>query len=118
MDLVEVDVLQAERPQALLHPMAKPGATRVAHQTLLGHAESSLGGDHELVAVLPELVAKRLPQQTLRSAEPVGLRRVEDVDAELTRPPDRGDGLALIEAAPLAALVARCRTPAVRPRVL
>jgi hypothetical protein len=87
-------------------------ATRVAHEAVIGHAQAALGGDDELIAVLPEVAAERPSQQTLRGAEPVGLRCVEEVDADLARPRYRGDRLALIEVT-TRRRAARCRRRAV-----
>jgi hypothetical protein len=54
-----------------------------------------------------EVVPQGTPQQPLRGTEAVALRGVEEIDAALTRPPDRGNTLVLIELPPLAAELPR-----------
>ena len=99
--LVDVDVVDFERPQAVLDSATKPGATGIADEPLLGHPQAALGRDHDLVAPVVKVVAERPAEETLRGAEAVTLRGVEKVDAELASTANRGDPLVLVELAPL-----------------
>jgi hypothetical protein len=94
VDLVQVDVVHAERAQAVVHSLAQPGRARVAHELSVGHPQTVLGRDHEVVAPLRELVAQGAAEQALGGSETVGLRRVEDVDSQLAGATDRLDCLA------------------------
>src|SRR5205085_7817344 len=75
----------------------------VADQSGIGRAQSALGGDDGLIPVPGELITKRLAEQLLGRAETVGLRGVEEIDAQLASPANRRDGRVLIEAAPFPA---------------
>ena len=100
--LVDVDVVDFERSQAVLDSAAKPGATGIADEPLLGHPQATLGRDHDLVATVVKVVSQRPAEESLRGAEAVTLSRVEKVDAELASTANRGDPLVLVELAPLA----------------
>jgi hypothetical protein len=63
VDLEQINVVGAERAQALLHSLAQPLAARVAHHAVVGHAQSALGCDHDLVAAVLELIAQDPPTQ-------------------------------------------------------
>jgi len=58
MNLVEVDVLHAERAEALLDAGAQPCGARVAHHPVRRHAQAALGRQHDVVAATIELVAQ------------------------------------------------------------
>ena len=102
MHLVDVDVVDPERAQAVLDSGAQEGWARVANQAVVGHPQAALGRDHDLVAALVEIVAQRPAEQLLGGAEPIALGGVEEVHPELARLADRGDRLALVELSPLA----------------
>jgi hypothetical protein len=100
VNLVEVDVIDAERLQAPVHPASQPFGAGVAG-ALVVVAQPALGRDHDLVAAVVEVVAQRLAEQPLREAEPICLRRIEEVDPEIARVTDRRHHLALVELPPL-----------------
>jgi len=101
--LVQVDVVDAQRCQAGVHALAQPLRARVADQAGIGHAQGALGSEHELVPVPGELIPKRFAEQSLGRAETVGVRGVEEVDAQLAGAADRRDGRVLIKPAPVSA---------------
>jgi hypothetical protein len=85
----EVDRLDTEALQAAVARSRDVRRRRVDCE--LGKAEAELGGDHEAVA----LAADRPAQQLLVHEGAVYLGGVEEGDAELERPRDRGETLAL-----------------------
>ena len=99
--LVDVDVVDFERAQAVLDSAAKPGGTGIADETLVGHPQAALGRDHDLLAPVVEVVAQRPAEESLRGAEAVTLSGVEKVDSELASTANRGDPLVLVELPPL-----------------
>lgn len=78
---VEVDAPDTRRPQTRHDSTAEPPRARVAHQIRIGHPQTALGGDHDLVLWV---VAECLSQQLLRDAEAAALGGVEGVHAQLT----------------------------------
>src|SRR5271168_1362699 len=101
MHLVKVDVVHAQRGQAGVDSSAQPFRTCVANKAGIGLAQTTFGGDHDFVAVAGELDAERLAEDMLGRAETVGLRRVEEVDAQIAGTTDRGDGSILVEMTPV-----------------
>lgn len=100
--LIEIDVVDSERAQAVVDALAKPLAARIAGETVVGHPQSALRRDHDRFAVRVELCAQSLREEALRGAESVALRSVEQVDAELARLADRVDRAPLAERSPFA----------------
>src|SRR5207249_4542184 len=99
--LVEVDVVGAERPQALVDAAADPVPARVALDPApRPRTQPALGRDDHLVA---RAARERLGEETLRGAEAVALRGVEDVDALVGGVADGGDRRLLVRGAPIAA---------------
>ena len=62
------------------------------------HAQAALGRDDDLVTARARPQLERLAEQPLGLAEPVGLRGVEEVDAEVERPPGGRRRLVLLHA--------------------
>jgi hypothetical protein len=100
--LVDVDVIDPERTQAVLDAGAKKVGARVANQAVVGHPQAALGRDHDLVAALVQIVAQGPAEQLLGGAEPVAPGCVEEVDSQLAGLADRGDRLLLVELSPFA----------------
>jgi hypothetical protein len=107
VDLVEVDDVDPEVDQALLHPAAKKRGARIAVRPAALHAQATLGGDDQILAPRAQLVGQRTAQDPLRDAEPIGLCRVEEVDAEVEGLADRPDRLLFVDVAPIAAELPR-----------
>jgi hypothetical protein len=104
---VEIDVVGAEAPQALLHlvrdrllaeiPVDRPAVVVEEVAALPGVPDDpALGRQHHLVA--PAL--DRLADDLLGSALAVRRGRVDQGDTLVERGPDRGDRLRLVGAAP------------------
>ena len=99
--LEEIDVVDPERRQTVVESAAKPGGARIAHQPVVSHPQAALGGDHDLVAVVFDVIPQRVPEHALRGTEAVAVGRVEEVDSQLACLPDRRDPLVLVELPPL-----------------
>ncbi len=112
--LVQVDVLDAQRAQAVVHAAAKPRRTGIADEPVFGHAQAALGRDHHVIAALVEILAERRAEKSLGGAEAVALRGVEQVDSELPRTAYCRDPLRLVEPPPLAAELPRPEGVSVR----
>lgn len=79
MDLVQVDMVDPQGAQTLLHAAPDPCRAGVADQCVAVHAQPALGGDHHLV----HLTGQSSAEQAFRGPEPISLGRVEHVDAQL-----------------------------------
>ena len=101
--LVEVDVLDAEILEALLHTAPHEARAGVTVQLAALHAQAALGGDDQLGAARAQLVGERAAEDALGHSEAVGLRGVEEVDPEVQGLADRGDGGGLVDVAPIPA---------------
>src|SRR5438094_10375482 len=88
VDLIQVDVVGAERIEALLDAAADPRRARVALHAVGGRPERALGGDDHSLA---RHAFKRGGQQPFGCAEPVALGGTEQIDAAVRSPPDRAD---------------------------
>jgi hypothetical protein len=114
--LIEVDVVNAERLQALVDSTAKPSGARVANEPMLGHPQAALGSDHDLVTAVVEIVTERSAEKPLRGAEAIALSGVEEVDPELACVADRRDAVVLVDPSPIRLRAARRRMRSGRPR--
>jgi hypothetical protein len=103
MDLVEIDVVDAQGLQALVDALAQPGGGGVAQEVVALLAQAALGGDDQFVAVCAQLVAQRRGQQTLGGAPAVALGGVEEVDTKLAGAADGLVDALVLEGAPVAA---------------
>ena len=81
MQLIEVDPIGAQTPQAGLdrpHDVAAGGAF---HQFAVAHGLAELGGEHDIGAARTE----DLTEIILGSAMPIAVRRIEEGDSEIER---------------------------------
>src|SRR5207237_5661568 len=97
VDLIQVDVVGAERIETLLDAAADPRRARVALHAVGGRSERALGGDDHSLAWH---AFKRGGQQPFGRAEPVTLGGIEEIDAALGSHPDRVDGTVPITGPP------------------
>jgi hypothetical protein len=74
VQLVQVDVVSAERPQADVDAVADPAGAGVANQAAVSWPQSALGGDDDLLTRNPTQPGR---QELLGLAEAVGLGGVE-----------------------------------------
>src|SRR5437016_11084610 len=88
MDLIEIDVIGAEAPQARIDF----GHDRLARQAgAIGarpHPAIDLGSDDDLVS--SGEILDRTPENLLAAAERIAVRRVEEIDAGFERTLDNG----------------------------
>jgi hypothetical protein len=70
VDLVEVDVVDAEVAEALVHAAAQELGARVPLDAVSDLAQPALRGEHEIVAPRPQLAAQRVAEQLLRAPKP------------------------------------------------
>ena len=116
MDLVEVDVIGAETPQARIDL----GHDRLARQAgairSWPHAAIDLGSDHDLVS--SSEILDRTPENLLAVAERIAVRRVEEIDAGFERTLDERTAFLLAEAPRVIAAVAAAiaHAPQANPR--
>jgi hypothetical protein len=101
--LVDVDVVCPEGAEAGLEVAAQGRRAAVPNSQAIVVAEATLGGDDDRLARRLDLGPKRLPEELLRSAEPVGMRRVEEVDPETEGLAGSSDGGISVDATPVAA---------------
>src|SRR5947199_10841648 len=86
MDLVEVDVIRAEAPQAridLAHDRLPGQAGAIGSRP---HPAIDLGSDDNLVPLAE--ILDRTPENLLAAAEGIAVRRIEEIDAGFERPLD------------------------------
>ena len=79
MDLVEVDVVRAEPPQAVLKLPPQPRRRGVGEHAALVPLQTCLGGNEERIA--PAMRAHRLADNLLGAAATVDGRGIDEVDA-------------------------------------
>ena len=93
MELVEVNALEPETAQAAfaLFPQVLGAAVRVPLAGAWAY-QPALGGDDEVVGVRVE----GLGDEVLADLGAVGVRRVDEVDAELDGPAQDGDGSVVV----------------------
>ena len=103
VDLVDVDVVGAEEPEARLEVAAQRGRAAVPDGVAVVLAQAALGGDDDRLAGRLDLGSERLAEELLGGAEPVGAGRVEQGDPEVERLAGRGDRRVAVDAAPVAA---------------
>ena len=85
VQLVELDALQAQAPQASLARFAQVlGAPVARPPTRTAARHAALGGDHEIVRV----GVQRFGDQALGDLGPVAGRRVDEVDPQFDGPPE------------------------------
>ena len=89
VQVIDVDVIRTERPEALFQVLREP----FGRQQRLAKTRADLGGDHDLVATSPD----GLPHRGLGA---VDTRRVDEVDAEVHRPPDDARRVAFVVTGP------------------
>ena len=70
MHLVEVDVVHSQVAQALLDALAQPSGRGVAQEVVAVGPQPALGGDHQVVAALAQLVAEAFAQELLGLPKP------------------------------------------------
>jgi hypothetical protein len=83
VDLVEVNVIHAETPQAGVDARHDRLARKAARIEAFAEWEINLGRDHNLIAIGE--VTNRAAQKLLAGAIGVGVGRIEKVDAQLQR---------------------------------
>ena len=90
VQLVEVDPVEPQPPQARLAALLEPLGARVARPLAgTGPPQAALGRDHEPVRIRVE----RLGDQVLAHLRAVRVGRVDQVDAELHDAPEEALGL-------------------------
>jgi hypothetical protein len=95
MDLVEVQIVQPQPLEALLHPVHDVHTRRATIVRAGPHRVVDLGGDEQVRTGKAE-IAEGLAQHRLGLAVHVGIRRIEEIDAVIERSADHGIGLALL----------------------
>src|SRR5271168_1928097 len=85
MQLVQVDVVNVERPQAGVDTLSDPASARITNQACVSVPQSALGGNDHLVT---GNTSQRGREQLLGLAEAVSLSSVEEGDALVDGPPD------------------------------
>jgi len=101
VDLVQVDVVRTEVPQARFDARPQPPVARVSEEPASLHTKAALRGHEHLLP--PRPLPQSLAEEALGRPEAVALRGVEEADPELDCPGDRGLGLVGVEATPLPA---------------
>src|SRR3984893_11666141 len=107
VDLIEVDVIGAETPQAVIdlaHDRLARQATSVGS---LAHASVDFGCDDNLVAAGE--VPNRSPKDFLAAAKGIPVRRIKEVDAAFERPLDERTALRLVDAPGVGAAIGGAR---------
>jgi hypothetical protein len=104
MDLVEVDVIGAEAPQARVDLGHDPLARQAGAIGSRPHPAIDLGSDDDLVSSVE--ILDRTPENLLAAAERIAVRRVEEIDAGFERTLDERAALLLAEAPGMIAAVA------------
>ena len=99
VDLVQVDVVRTEVPQARFDALPQPPAARISEEPASLQPKAALGGDEHVLPARPS--PQRLAEEAFGRPEAVALRGVEESDSELDRPGDRGLGLVGVELTPL-----------------
>src|SRR5690242_4877840 len=90
VELVQPELPEPQPPQAALAGLAQVLGPAVGLPAVRARADqAALGRDHQVVRVRVE----RLGDQGLADVRTVGVRGVDEVDAEFHRSPQRGDGL-------------------------
>ena len=100
MDLIDVDIIGLQALELLVdrgHQMLAAGALVVLRRA---HADADLGRQHDLLAL--HHLHERGAHDLLGAARIVGVRRVEEGDADIERAPEIGRRLGLVELAPAA----------------
>jgi hypothetical protein len=92
VDLVQVDPVRAQPPQALLHLVDDPAPRVAALVRPVAHREVDLGGEHDVVAAALE----RLPDDLLGLAHGVHVGGVDEVDARVECGVDDPDGVVVV----------------------
>src|SRR5947207_9005844 len=113
MNLIEIDVIGAEAPQARID-LTHDRLARQAHA--IGsrpHPAVDLGSDDNLVS--SGEILDRTPENLLAAAERITVRRVEEIDAGFERALDERTALLLAEAPGVIAAVAAAVTHAAQP---
>src|SRR5690349_10483193 len=103
VDLVQVDVVGAEAPQAvvdLTHNRLARQATAVGSRP---HLPIDLGRDHDLVAAGE--ILDRAAEDLLAAAERISVRRVEEIDAALESALDERAALLFADAPGMSPLI-------------
>src|SRR5207244_2336492 len=98
VDLVQVDVVRTEVPQARFDALAQPAAARVSEKPAILRPQAALRGDDHVLPSRPG--PQSLAEEALGRPEAVALRSVEEADPELKRSADRGLGLVGVERTP------------------
>ncbi|MNT55633.1 hypothetical protein D3C72_1928820 [compost metagenome] len=101
MDLIEVDVVQLQARQALLHAIQDVHARIAARIHARAGLAEHLRGDHHVVARHLQ-IAQRLAGDDFGTAFRINVRRVDEVDARLQRPAHQPVGVFLLQVADLA----------------
>jgi len=101
VDLVQVDVVRIEVPQARFDALAQPAAARIPEKAATLHPEAALRGDEHVLPPSPG--PQSFAEEAFGRPEAVALRGVEECDPELERSADRGLGLVRVEGTPLPA---------------
>ena len=94
MELVQVDAIGAEAPQAVLARLSHPARAPTAVLRVVVERTAELGRDHDIVPAR----AKRLAEELLGLRAAVEVGGVEEVDACVERSVDHRGGLVLIDA--------------------
>src|SRR6267154_3882648 len=82
----------SDRPRYRTFPSRTSSAIAPTVSSIGASHVAELGGEHDPIAPAPD----RAPQQYFVLEGAVHVRRVEERDAEVDRPLDRGDGLGLV----------------------
>src|SRR5262245_41589012 len=98
MNLIYVDVIRAQPPQRIVNLAHDAFAAGIAEGLSVPPIDAGLGGDDHARARAN--AGNRSSNDLLRTAEPVGRRRVDDVDAAVQSGPYRRDRLSFVGAAP------------------
>src|SRR4051812_4208365 len=97
MDLVEVDPVGLETPQAVVDLPDDPAARVAVLVRVVAHAAVDLGGEHDVLAAA---IGKCLADDLLRLPARVDIRGVDEVDPRVERAVDDADRVLVIGVAP------------------
>ncbi len=83
VQLIQIDVVRAERAQTRLQSLPEPERAGVANEIVTLFPEPAFSSQYHAVAVVLDLIQKRLAKDRFGGAEAVRLCSVEEVDTEV-----------------------------------
>ena len=83
VQLIQIDVVRAERAQTRLQSLPEPERAGVANEIVTLFPEPAFSSQHHAVAVVLDLIQKRLAKDRFGGAEAVRVCSVQEVDTEV-----------------------------------